>query len=482
MKQLLSKKSFLILLNSVVILIFIMLANHSRLKYVQDEFINDAVHYTNLGYYLANQGVFSEDGVNLSYSREPLSSFFQAIYFKVFTPSQLNEGKEKVLIGRSNLLKANAINLFYFFAICVSMWWLGLILYKSHFLALIAIFSTAMYLAFYANYLITINSEMLAILLLILVIGTFLKYNQTHRWKLGVLSGILMGLLTLTKAVFYYLLPIYIITILLFTFIWKEKSYQKIIQQAIILSLSYSLVILPWMLRNYVQFNDFSIAERGGMVLMIRLVKNQMTDEEYKGGYYAYGPSAFNDLFMGKLLGFSDNDLTYGGKLQRLNRALPEDEIALRNGNIENLVSFYQRANYQVFPEISKKAVDNGIVPEELFKEEAFKIIKGNFIQHLKMSLLFSWRGIWIYKGKHFPVALVNFFLFISVYFVFFQSILTKNRSKLIVSGLLILYIIFHSLLTHYIPRYSVILLPGLSVCLVLFFKSIYIKLFRTNL
>lgn len=468
------KTLFFPILNSIVIIAFLLLADHSRKKYVQDEFIDDAVQYVNLSFYLSDRKMYSDNGETLTYAREPLPSFLQAIYLKVFTPSFLKGGPEQVLKGRSNLLKVNGINIIYFLAICLAMWWLGFLFFKSHFWALLAILPTAMYLAFYANYLITINSEMVAILLLILVTGAFLKYFKTQNWKWGVLSGFFMGLLTLTKAVFYYLLPIYILSIFIMTFLWKKKQHKTIIQQMSVLVLSYSLVILPWMLRNYTQFNDLTIAKGGGIVLLNRAIMNQMTDEEYIGGYYAYGPSAFNDLFMGRLLGFINDDLSYGGKLQRLNRGLTEDEKALSENRTDDFTSYFYIINNQLIPELSVEANAKGVAPESIYKSQAFKIIKGDLIQHVKMSLLFSWRGIWIYRGQHFFVALMNLLLFISVYLIFVFSLIKKDMSAMILCLFVLYYILFHTLLTHYIPRYSVILLPLLSINFICCVKLAY--------
>lgn len=463
---------FPLILNFAIIVVFLLIANHSRLKYVQDEFIDDAVEYVNLSFFLADKNVFSEDGETLTYKREPLPSFLQSVYLQIFFPSLIKGGQDHVLKGPSNVLKVNGINLIYFFAICLAMWWLGLILFKSHLWAMFSILPSAMYLAFYANYLITINSEILAILLIILFTGTFLKYFETKNWMWGVSSGVFMGLLTLTKAVFFYLAPIFIIITFILSLLWKRQHVKNVIQSLIVLSLSYCLVILPWMIRNHFQFNDLSISKGGGVVLLNRAFMNQMTDEEYIGGYYAYGPEAFNDLFMGKLLGFNQEDLLYGGKLQRLNRGLVEDLQALKENRTEEFVSYFFIINNQLIPKLSKVANEGGISPESVFKAKAYKIINEDFLNHLKMSLLFFWRGIWIYKGQHLIVALANLALFASVFIIFFKGLKQKDITSISLTLLAILYILFHSLLTHYIPRYSVILLPILSFLLVFFVRK----------
>lgn len=451
-----------------VIIIFLVIGNYSRQKYVQEEFMDDAIHYVKLAYHIADKGIYSSDGIEYSYSREPLSSFIQAGYLKIFTPSSIHSELNKLLTGRENLLRVNAINLIYLLAISLAMWWVGCMIFHSHFWSMLAIVITDMYLAFYANYLITINSEMLSILLLVLLTGSLIKFTQFKDLKWAIWTGVIMGLLVLTKAVFYYLLPFYLLGVLILMWNLEAQSRKKILTNFLAICISYFLIIFPWMFRNHIHFDDFSIAERGGQVLLIRAIKNQMTEIEYKGGYYAYAPQAFNKLFLGKILDFKEYDLTYGGKLQRLNRGLEEDQNSIQNNELDKLISYYQRAHFIEIPKLFKEASRLNVLPEELLKSTAFKMIKSDFITHLKMSILFNWRGIWIYKGQHFLVALANLFLFVSFYFVFAKSLIKRDMVGLTLCLLTIYYILFHSFLTHYIPRYSVILLPILSLASVL--------------
>lgn len=174
------------------------------------------------------------------------------------------------------------------------------------------------------------------------------------------------------------------------------------------------------MFRNHIHFDDFSIAERGGQVLLIRAIKNQMTEIEYKGGYYAYAPQAFNKLFLGKILDFKENDLIYGGKLQRLNRGLEEDQNAIQNNELDKLISYYQRTHFIEIPKLFKEASRLNVLPEELLKSKAFEMIKSDFTNHLKMTILFNWRGIWIYKGQYFfcgSSKLISFCFFLFCFF-----------------------------------------------------------------
>ncbi len=65
-----------------VIIIFQVIGNYSRQKYVQEEFMDDAIHYVKLAYQIADKGIYSSDGIEYSYSREPLSSFFTSRILK----------------------------------------------------------------------------------------------------------------------------------------------------------------------------------------------------------------------------------------------------------------------------------------------------------------------------------------------------------------------------------------------------------------
>ncbi|WP_332913954.1 hypothetical protein [Algoriphagus boritolerans] len=135
------------------------------------------------------------------------------------------------MTGRENLLRVNAINLIYLLAISLAMWWVGWMIFHSHFWSMLAIAITDMYLAFYENYLITINSEMLSILLLILLTGSLIKFTQFKNLKWAIWTGVIMGLLVLTKAVFYYLLPFYLLGVLILIWIREVQSRKKIIDE-----------------------------------------------------------------------------------------------------------------------------------------------------------------------------------------------------------------------------------------------------------
>src|SRR5690606_711960 len=115
-----------------------------------------------------------------------------------------------------------------------------------------------------------------------------------------------------------------------------------------VLAGAFSAIVLPWMMRNYVTLGQFQLAERGGVVLLVRAVKDGMTAEEAKGTLYVWSPRRFQPA-IGRLLGFSSSDLLRGGRLQRLNRTTQsdfyaDDLAAEAAGMPEKAISYYRSA------------------------------------------------------------------------------------------------------------------------------------------
>ena len=82
-------------------------------------------------------------------------------------------------------------------------------------------------------------------------------------------SGVLLGLLALTRASYSYAIPL--LALLFFVSIWRQPGGRR--QLAIGLGgfcLAAALVVFPWMWRNQHHFDRFFITERGGYQLNVR--------------------------------------------------------------------------------------------------------------------------------------------------------------------------------------------------------------------
>ena len=105
-------------------------------------------------------------------------------------------------------------------------------------------------------------------------------------WKRMAVAGLLFGLLALTKAAF---LPVFGGLVLTTPIIWviartPMKNWSRNGGALLVLAASFSLVVIPWLVRNYAYFSAFKISDRGGYRLYLSRSKNDQTWPERYGG------------------------------------------------------------------------------------------------------------------------------------------------------------------------------------------------------
>ena len=284
-----------------------------------------------------------------------------------------------------------------------------------------------------------------AMLALTCAIAAIAMREQRARWIFA--TGLMFGAMTLTKAAFLY------VSIVLIGFVaawglWRLlRSGQALgLKAALLLSLGTALVLAPWVARNHAHFDQLSLSGRGGHVLLTRAVKNEMTQEEYRGAWFAYAPRPLRWV-TSRLTGFDKSDLAEGGRLVRLMRHVdPRDRAAEAAGRPHDAVSYFakvkaMRAELQMRrPEADSLAIDDTL------KQRALAMIAAAPLAHLAATPLFLWRG-----APYVFVILLAGALYACV----------RRRWWLLVyvapaMGL----VLFYAVLTHFIPRYSDPMLP----------------------
>ena len=105
----------------------------------------------------------------------------------------------------------------------------------------------------------------------------------------AVISGLALGLLVLTKAVFQYWLVG--VALLWITGLWWDGPRRRaLLPAAMALLIGAGILTLPWMVRNAVQVGHFSISGRSGELLAIRAEYGRMTWSEVRGAFAFYLP------------------------------------------------------------------------------------------------------------------------------------------------------------------------------------------------
>ena len=107
------------------------------------------------------------------------------------------------------------------------------------------------------------------------------------------LSGLSVGLLILTKAIFFYLCIALIgcLFVLLGWHWFRAVGIKATATGVLMFVLGIAIVIGPWMARNLYHFGSAQISQRAGIVLMMRARYDEMSWTEYKGTFYVWAPN-----------------------------------------------------------------------------------------------------------------------------------------------------------------------------------------------
>jgi len=298
------------------------------------------------------------------------------------------------------------------------------------------------------------------------------------------LSGLLLGFLALTKAAFLFvfaaLLPL---LIAYYVVVRRDLKAPTRWGSIALFCIGFIIVVLPWMARNQVQLDRFEIAERGGLTLYVRALKDQMTSDETVGAYWYWGPRLYQRLVRGTPLGASDGDFAVGGRFERVNRyRLGGDKEAALAGKPEGAVSFYWHARavnigwvkrFEAMGVPDPKHAADGVV-----QQQAERMIFDAPGRHLAMTPLFLWRGIWCFREDPLPyqlwgyqaytVNVINALAYLSLFCVFGYAVARRRYDLLAMTVVPLAMLGFYALLSHNIPRYAAPAIPIMLASLAL--------------
>lgn len=424
----------------------------------------DAVWNLRAAYNCAYRGVFSfgRDVVILKPSdyREPLPIITLAAYIRLhpelsqdLTLEKLNQGSQLVALKQHNVIWA--------FLCLVGVASVALMAVRPPLVGMIAAIPalSLTYLLFLQQDEV-INrtlTELEAATLLIWCSFALIRALQTGRSAWFAVAGALLGALALTKAMFLYVglgLVVALLVIYLARPVWGR--WRTVVLMALML-VSMGVVVMPWMVRNALEFGSFEIAQRGGLMLIMRAYFDKMNNIEYRGAFYKFTP--FLKTQIGDSLGFSPSDLEIGGRLQRL--------------NLHNPTSFYQEGRRErarlreYFVADGEEHFDN-LADSEL-QREALSLILRDPMQHIKTSALLMWRGMWSMGDRgtlNIWSILINAVAFAVIWVMALTGVLRQNAVMIGIGLLPTGSILFLALTTEFIPRYSAPMVPSLIIAL----------------
>lgn len=306
---------------------------------------------------------------------------------------------------------------------------------------------------------------------------------QKPRLATGVLSGLCLGLLVLTRAVFQYWLAG--VAVLLAVGLWQDAARRRTLAPACAaLVVAAWAVTLPWMMRNAVQAGHFGISGRDGEVLAIRAEYGRMTWAEVRGAFAYYLPDvplvggAVRDRAMSWL-----EPETFG--YARFDRANPEG-FYRRTKNQEGDVA--ARAD-RIDPEwrLGIRSREHQVTRDAVLKQAAADQMRADWLKQGILTAVFAERGASLTVGScnaivgpaserygwaiGWPVsqacglATEWMLLFIPLAGV---MVVVAWRRRDVASALLLAPVVYgfgiHAVATHFITRYSRPLIPVLVV------------------
>lgn len=217
-------------------------------------------------------------------------------------------------------------------------------------------------------------------------------------------AGLCFGVLALTKAAMFYVYPSVLCLLVAYGAAYafsRGAALRPWVAPLLALVIPFLAVSVPWMARNYVQTGFFAIAERGGPVLLYRAYLDEVTAEEYRGAFSAWG-GPYARTAAARLTGFGPRDLEAGGRLQRLamqfSGAAQEREIeAEESGEPERAVSWYRKSRAVYNGLLAKDTAAGDRYPsgeaDQATRNQAIGLIMQRPIKHVLVMLPLIWRG-----------------------------------------------------------------------------------------
>lgn len=429
-----------------------------------------------MAYHLVTSGVISyasepEDEVVPTMRREPVPIVALALFYLAHPQlssdlplSEVTEGGHVVYVKQINIIWAFLI-FAGTFALSLSIFENRLVAFPAALLAICA--SRTMFIYPATNGLLT---EVPAAAFLVLASAAMLNFSRRRTLLSAVILGVALGLLALTKSVFFYIS--FVALPLLAIHLWIRhrgdgqadaramlvgRPVAEWVRLPIIAASVFVLLCGIWMTRNFVHFGQFTIGERGGDVLAFRLLEMEVP---IGGAIYAWSPREYRP-WVGEITGYRPGDLEPGGVLAVMNRA--NGPVALHRQRWR-----IYRARMEAAGEpyrAMSRAEREGWLGREAIKTYAAD--PGHYA---------IWVGAYAYRGsfaganrlkalrdvnRALPEHVV-FLLFATFLIVGIVGVLRFNSTLLPIFLLPVGLYFFNAMLTHNIPRYNEPLIPFL--------------------
>lgn len=464
-----------------------------------DPIVGDGVQNLSIALNVFKHGVFSLDNSphpRPTNFREPLDPLLVALHLKLAVPDAVHRPLADFRSGElTRTVKLS--NLLWVFGGLMAVWALTLRLGGHNLWGAIATALSFQIFFHGGTYIDTLYTELSTATLMLWATYGLLRavQQQSLTWFFG--SGVLMGLLALGKASFAYIGAVAVPLLMMALLIARRPdrfSVSKVVVWGLVMGLAFVLTLTPWLARNYAQFDNLRINERGGLILWGRAHMNNMSNEEVLGLMYDHSPTLYRRAVSGTRLAETPGDFERGGRWQRINRHLSTfweaDRRAAYEGKPENAISFHYHLAAQYNQRVAQKREQNHPNPDQAvgdeMKGEAMTLLKARPWRHLFMTAPFFWHGFWSFKKVEVPFVsiatqdaigeLLNLLAGVALFGVFLYGLVQRHAQWVAVTVLPVGLLLFYAFLSHNIPRYSTPAHPMMLLALVLVMRTLWLR------
>ncbi len=361
---------------------------------------SDSLEYLTLGVRLAQEGVFQRwPGQVGDHRREPLGPSLIAVtdlgaqaLGRGTVPSECvsDETVFRRDYCRQAYVPYRAMNLALLLAGALGVFWLVLRLTGVRVLAYLGFLMTAQS-AVLLDSADTFLTEVHATTLIVAVAALSWTTATARRPLYAALLGLALAALALTKVIFVYLwIPI---ALMFVAADWLRRRVDWTTAGLVgVLFVAQAIPVGGWMARNYLLSGDFSVAEaRSASVFGWRESFNTMRSDEWAAGFAYYLPLTRESLQSG------------GPPEESFERFRDDSEIAFgRSANRR-----YSRRRAQLWTDDNPALVGLDELGQrrwvnDTMAEESIARLLADPGQHLKVSLLLAWRGVFTEEGLGF--------------------------------------------------------------------------------
>ena len=291
-------------------------------------------------------------------------------------------------------------------------------------------------------------------------------YGRARLFPLAAL-GALGGALTLSRAVFLQVFPLFVVLLLLLAVGWTRR--ERLLAAGMILA-GLLLVLGPWLARNAIEFGELGVADAGGAVLLIRDMKSDLTPYQHRGSWVHFSPDPIRPA-VARLLNVDLTDFDDDGPLRPLARSLIDPETGVDIERIERRSLYYHALD--LHSQWSDGFIATGLPPAEADLEAdrlAFQRVRNGFredpLRFPRTTPLFLYRSMWTFNAIQIGppqgftplralVGLMNIPGFLSVLTIGSLGMLLRRPLWFALGGLPTGLILVHAMFTHAIPRYT---------------------------